>query len=113
MSNDLDDYLREALRSVNPGDKFAQRVMSHIANGSTQSSRSLPAGFRWLSAAIAASAVLAVLITHDWRVRHENRGLEAREQLIEALRVTGEKLDLAYRVVNDETHSAASGNSGA
>jgi hypothetical protein len=43
---------------------------------------------------------------------HEERqqGLEARAQLLEALRVTGEKLDLAYRVVNDESRSAVDDN---
>jgi hypothetical protein len=30
--------------------------------------------------------------------------LEARRELIQALQLTGEKLDLAYRVVNDEQH---------
>jgi hypothetical protein len=65
-----------------------------------------------LSGAIAASIVLGFLITHEWQARRERQGLEARSQLLEALRVTGEKLDLAYRVVNDETHSTTGKNPG-
>jgi len=84
MSNNLDDQLRGALRSVDPGEEFEQRVISRIANDSPRSRRSVPAGFRWLSAALVASVVLGVLITHDWQVRREQQGLEARKQLIEA-----------------------------
>jgi hypothetical protein len=113
MSNNLDDQLRSALRSVDPGEGFAQRVNSRIAHDSRRPRWSVPSGFRWLSAALVAAVVLGVLITHDWEARREQQGLEARKQLIEALRVTGEKLDLAYRVVNDETRSAAGENSGA
>jgi hypothetical protein len=60
-----------------------------------------------------AAVVLGVLIAHDWQLRRAQRGLDARKQLIEALRVTGEKLDLAYRAVNDDAHAAAGENSGA
>jgi anti-sigma factor RsiW len=100
MSNNLDDELRSALRSVDPGEEFAARVMARIANESTRPRRSVPAGYQWLSAALVAAVVFGVLIAHD-------------RQLIEALRVTGEKLDLAYRVVNDEAHAATRENSGA
>jgi hypothetical protein len=113
MSNDPDDPLRRALRPVDPGEEFAQRVMSRIANDSARSRRWLPVGFRWLSAALAASVVLGFLIIiHASQVRREQQGLEARKQLIEALRVTGEKLDLAYRIVNDKAHPATVGNPG-
>jgi hypothetical protein len=46
-------------------------------------------------------------------MRHEQQGLEARKELLEALRVTGAKLDLAYRVVNDDARASASEISGA
>jgi hypothetical protein len=113
MSNNLDDQLRGALRSVDPDDGFAQRVTSRIVHDSQRSRWSAPLQFRWLSAALVAALVLGVLIAHDWQQRREQQGLDARKQLLEALRVTGEKLDLAYRVVNDEAHSAAGENSGA
>ena len=113
MSNNLDDQLRSALRAVDPGDEFAARVMARIANESMRPRRSMPAGYQWLSAALVAAVVFGALIAHDRQVRREQQGLEARKQLIEALRVTGEKLDLAYRVVNDEAHAATRENSGA
>jgi hypothetical protein len=113
MSNHLDDQLRDALRPVDPGEQFTQDVMQRMAHARSRSRRSAPAGLQWLSVALAAAVVLGFLITHDWQVRREQQGLEARKQLLEALRVTGEKLDLAYRVVNDEAHVAAGENSGA
>ena len=56
----------------------------------------------WWPVALAASVVLTLLVVHDWQARREQQGLEARQQLIEALRLTGEKLDIAYRVVNSD-----------
>jgi hypothetical protein len=105
MSKDLDDELRSALQSVDPGEQFAQRVTARIADEAARPRRSRLVRYQWVSAAIAASVVLGFLITHEWQVRREQQGLAARNQVLEALRVTGEKLDLAYRVVNAETHS--------
>jgi hypothetical protein len=113
MSNNLDDELRRALRAVDPGEEFTQRVVSSVAGDSAQSRRPATARYRWLPAALAAALVLGFLITHDWQMRREHQGREARKQLIEALRVTGAKLDLAYRAVNDEAHTSASEISGA
>jgi hypothetical protein len=105
MSNDLDDELRAALRPVDPGERFTQSVLARVGEESTRSplARQLPTQtWRWTSAALAISLVMGVLVTHQWQVRRTQRGLEAREQLIHALRLTGQKLDLAYRVVHDE-----------
>jgi hypothetical protein len=113
MSNDFDDELRRALKSVDPGEEFARRVVAQIANDAARSRRSRPLRYQWLSAAVAASVVLGFLITHDRQARREQQGLAARNQLLQALRVTGEKLELAYRVVNDETQSTTSNNPGA
>ena len=49
---------------------------------------------------MAASLVAALVLGIQWRERRDLKGLEARRELIEALRVTSEKLDLAYRLVN-------------
>jgi hypothetical protein len=46
-------------------------------------------------------------------VRREQEGLEARRQLLEALQLTGEKLDLAYQAVNREAPPPADDESGA
>jgi len=113
MSNNLEVQLRGALRAVDPGEEFAQRVLSRIAHDSTRSRRFAKARYQWFPAALAAAVVLGFLITHDRQMRREQQGLEARKELLEALRVTGAKLDLAYRVVNDEARVSASEISGA
>jgi hypothetical protein len=69
---------------------------------------------RWVSVALAASVVFAaVLGAHQWQLRREQEGLEARKQLLEALRLTGEKLDVAYQAVNREPPQPADDGSGA
>ena len=106
MSKDFEDQLRGALRRVDPDPDFAQRVMSRIENSPR---RSLAARLRWPMAALAASVLFGVVVVNEWQAQREREGLEARKQVIEALRVTGEKLDLAYRVVNSESQPAADG----
>ena len=122
MSKDLDESLRSALRPVDPGERFTRNVMAAVAQDSSRldsASRSdntsrpdgaAPSGraplkpraaFRWGSAALAVSLVVAVVTAHQWQVRRQERGLQARRQLMQALQLTGEKLDLAYQVVND------------
>lgn len=111
MSKDFEEQLRSALRPIDPEEGFEQRVMSRIER------EPMPVRakrLRWLPAALAASTIFAVAIgTHEWQVRREQEGLEARKQLIEALRVTGEKLDLAYQAVNRESQPATNDGSGA
>jgi negative regulator of sigma E activity len=101
MSKDIEQQLREALRPVDPDEGFDQRVMARIAQ---ERSRARTRVTRWVSVALAASVVFAaVLGAHEWQLRREQEGLEARKQLIEALRLTGEKLDVAYQAVNRES----------
>jgi hypothetical protein len=100
MSIDLEKQLRESLRWATPGDDFAERLGARIAAGRLRRQRR-SAPFLWAPAALAASLVLGFTVIHQWQLRREQQGLQARRQLIEALRVTGEKLDLAYRGVSD------------
>lgn len=101
MSDAFEKQLRQALEPVDPPPGFADRVMSHIEQEPVRLRRRI---FRWLPVALAASLILAVVVVHDWQIRRETQGLEARRQLIEALRVTGQKLDVAYQAVNRESH---------
>jgi hypothetical protein len=111
MSKDFEHQLREALRPIEPEEGFEHRVMARIAR---EGSRRRTNVTRWVSVALAASVVFAaVLGTHEWQVRREQEGLEARKQLLEALRLTGEKLDLAYQAVNREEPPPADDGSGA
>jgi negative regulator of sigma E activity len=98
--SDFEKQLRDALRPVDPADGFADRVMARIER---EPARKRSRILRWLPAAFAASMLVSVVAVHDWQVRREQAGLEARKQVLEALKVTGEKLDLAYQAVNRES----------
>ncbi len=101
MSNDLEDQLRKALRPVDPGERFAQGVLERVVRASQRRYASV----RWPLAAALAVVALGTLAVYGWQVRRA-QGLEARRQLIEALQVTGQKLDLAYRAVNETARPA-------
>jgi hypothetical protein len=112
MSKDFEQQLRDALRPVDPEKGFDQRVMARIAGEPARRRAKLT---RWAaSLAIAASvAFLAILGAYQWQEHREQQGLEARRQLLEALRVTGEKLDVAYQAVNRESPPRTHDGSGA
>jgi len=98
MSDDLDQELRKALRAVDPGEEFARNVLSRIDTTAPRNH----APFRWQWAAALATVAVGSLALYGWQMKRAE-GLEARRQLIEALHVTGEKLDLASRAVKDST----------
>ena len=111
MSKDFEQQLREALRPVDPEEGFEQRVMARVAQ---ERSRARTKVARWVSVALAASVVFAAILgTHEWQMRREQEGLEARKQLLEALRLTGEKLDVAYQAVNREAPEPTDDRGGA
>lgn len=95
MSKDLEKSLRSALRPEDPGEQFTRNVMAAIAR--RESRRSRTTAVRWASAALVISLVVVVIAAHQ---RNE-RGLEARRELIQALQLTGKKLDIAYQAVQD------------
>lgn len=116
MSDPLDQELRRALRPVDPGDDFTRAVMARVTSNVTDIrhspgmklrtrvySRALP----WAPAALAASLLIAIVMTHQHRQEAENiaQGQRAREELLQALRMTSEKLDIAYQVVQSETNT--------
>jgi hypothetical protein len=102
MSKDFEQQLRDALRPIDPEEGFERRVMARVAGESAGRRAKVT---RWAaSLALAASvAFAAILGAHQWQERREQQGQEARRQLLEALRLTGEKLDLAYQAVNRES----------
>jgi hypothetical protein len=117
MTEDLESKLRDALRPAAPSEDFDQRLLARLT-----ATRREPAkrrgGFAsrttwWFSAAMAATVVVALGVQHH-RAVEENRekGLEARRQVMQALRVTNDKLDLAYRAVKDQS-GAIAGDPGA
>jgi hypothetical protein len=119
MNDDIERQLQAALRPVDPGDRFAQRVLGRIAREPAPAPRfpwlprSIPGPSRWWAAGLAAMVVVMIGIGDAWQVHRTAQGIEARRQLIEALRVTDEKLDVAYRVINAKPQAPAAANSGA
>ena len=114
MSQSLDDKLRAALKPLDPGEDFTQRVMARLTEADR--TKLAPAEFhrrrfgvraRWASVAVAASVVLAIANGIRIYEQHEREaGLRARAQLLEALQVTSEKLNLAVRVVHGRSERA-------
>jgi anti-sigma factor RsiW len=115
MRDDLEEQLRHALRPIEPGEAFTERMLARLDRDTSHSRsrfrwpRSARRRAAWIPVALAASVVAAVLFRHELLQRREERGIEAREQLIEALRVTSQKLDLAYRIVNRPAADSHSG----
>jgi len=113
-NHDVEQRLRAALRPVDPGAGFVAGVMARIAAERPRSARPpTRAAASWLAFALAASIVLALLVAHQQQARRTQQGLEARRQLIQALRVAGDKLELASRMVNAQQPPPNSSNSGA
>ena len=115
MNEQLESRLRAALRPVEPSDEFTRDLIARVAADQRSSSDARSARGRrprargwWLSASMAASLLVAAGIQHQLHERHEReRGLEARREVIEALRVTSQKLNLAYEVIKNQSSSAA------
>jgi len=120
MSKDIESQMRAALRSVAPSEEFSQKLVANLT-----SPRPAPRKLRriaarvqplawWFSASLAASVVLAVGVhQHLQQQRLQQSGLEARREVMEALRVTSQKLNLAYEAVKSESTSLTDAESGA
>jgi hypothetical protein len=119
LDDRLDEELRDALRPVDPGDDFTRAVMARVASHTVTElrrpsaprrffTRALPRTLSWTPAALAASLLIAIFVTHEGHRQHDmSEGLRARQELLEALRVTSEKLDIAYQVVHNEANADA------
>ena len=110
--NDVEDKLRRAMRPVSPPEGFAERVMRALPERHPPANvvplrivTPRPSTWRRLSTptALAASLLVAVFAGRHVAVKHmeyeERAGLEASRELMQALRVTSQKLDLAYEAV--------------
>jgi hypothetical protein len=129
MTDELENQLRRALRPVDAPAGFAERLMSRLpvtpAALETKApvivalpvpARRKPRNFA-LPAALAASLVAAVMLgQHMARELETGRqqrelaeGRAASRELMEALRVTSQKLDMAYQAVNSPSRPSAPG----
>ncbi|MEJ0087565.1 MAG: hypothetical protein WDO72_17975 [Pseudomonadota bacterium] len=114
MTDHFEDELRRALRPVKAPAGFAQRVMralperrdSVVTPIAMKSVSARPPNY-WqrlgAPAALAASLVLAVVLGQQMAFHNQQRedaaGRAASLELLQALRVTSQKLDLAYQAV--------------
>jgi hypothetical protein len=120
MSKDLESQMRAALRAVAPSEEFTQKLVANVTSRlpAPLKTRRFAAGLRplawWFSASLAASLVLAVGVhQHLQQQRLQQSGLEARREVLEALRVTSQKLNLAYEAVKSQSTSLSDAQSGA
>jgi hypothetical protein len=92
----LEHDLKHALRRESPAPGFASRVLQRI------DSEQRPGRNRWWRAAAASLALTAVLGGWAAREIHQRReGERAREQVLLALRIAGEKVRYAQHEVRD------------
>jgi hypothetical protein len=120
MTDNFEDRLRRALRPVDAPAGFAVRVMNALperrehaaaaaARISTDPARPAGPPDYWqrlrAPAALAASLVLAVMLGQHIALENQRRqeaaGIAASQELMQALRVTSKKLDLAYQAVKN------------
>jgi hypothetical protein len=96
----LENDLKRALRRESPPPGFAGRVMQRIEHGEVQRTR--PAWWRAAAASVALAALLGGYTAH--RVVEQRRGEQAKEQVLEAMRIASEKM----RYAQEEARSIGS-----
>ena len=106
----IEDELRRRLRAVDPPEGFLERLRAALPPEQRPTvvafnpRAARPARQFGLPAALAASLLGAVFfgmhVANERTLRQEQEGIAASQQLMQALRVTSQKLDLAYEAVN-------------
>jgi hypothetical protein len=110
MKKDIESRLRDALRPVAPRDEFTRKLIARVG---TKPAASAARPLWWLGG-IAASLLIAAGAQQHVRAQRElANGLEARRQVMQALALTSQKLDLAYEAVKKQSSSLVDAESGA
>jgi hypothetical protein len=105
MTSAFENRLKAALAPQDPGPDFTASVLEAVKQQApSQAAPARPSRLvQWLSVGIAACLVAAITVTIQIRdAREREAGLRAKAQVLEALQVTSEKLNLAYRVVHPQ-----------
>ena len=100
MNDKLDHALRYALAEAEPDPDFAERVMARLPSSVTPlpTPRTKRPFRQWLPLGLAAALVMGVVVHQQLDARRERgAALEAKSQLLVALRITSEQLDRASR----------------
>lgn len=91
----LENDLKRALRRQAPAPGFAGRVMQRIETDAQPRRR--PVWWRAAAASVTLAAILGGYATH--RVVEHRRGERAKEQVLTAMRIAGEKVRYAQQEV--------------
>ena len=98
----LENELKDALRRVPAPEGFANRVLERVRNDERRPARS--PWWRAIAATLLLAAILGGWGAHEMIERRQEReGQRAREQVLLALRITGEKVAHAQRGVRHIT----------
>jgi hypothetical protein len=98
----LENELKDALRRVPAPEGFASRVLERVKNTERHPAR--PYWWRAVAATFLLAAMLGGWGAHEMNERRrERQGQHAREQVLLALRITGEKVAHAQRGVRHIT----------
>ena len=92
----LENDLKRALRREAPAPGFANRVMEQIARQQAPPRRR-PVWWRAAAASVTLAAILGGYATH--KVAEHRRGERAKEQVLTAMRIAGEKVRYAQQEV--------------
>jgi hypothetical protein len=93
----LEDDLRRALRRESPAPGFASRVLERIDRESTPKAAQPRVWWRAVAASLTLTAILGGWAAHEIHERRE--GERAKEQVLLALRIAGEKVRYAQSEV--------------
>jgi len=113
MTDEFDKALHRALRPQHPGKDFAERTVAHLDSSAAQPApaarlyfmRSRAFRSRWLPAALAACLIAAIgLIQMQQHAADVARANEARAQLLQALSIASDNVNIVRRAVAREEH---------
>jgi hypothetical protein len=90
----LEHDLKHALRRESPPDGFAQRVMQRLE---ADAPRRRPVWWRAAAASVTLGLLLGGYATH--KAVEQRRGEHAKQQVLEAMRITSEKMRYAQQEV--------------
>lgn len=95
----LENDLKRALRRESPAPGFAGRVLQRIETQSVETgeTRKRPVWWRAAAASITLAALLGGYATH--KVVEHRRGERAKEQVLTAMRIAGQKVRYAQQEV--------------
>jgi hypothetical protein len=112
LPENFEDELRRRLRPVDAPEGFADRLMAALPpvqrpkvvalepRAARRSSHPFGMPFA-IAASLMVSVFLGVYAANVRMHREEQQGIAASQELMQALRVTSQKLDLAYEAVNN------------